>query len=42
MKNLKAALEGAGCSFKDVAKTSILLTDMANFAKVNAVYAEYF
>jgi len=42
MKNLKAALEGVGLTFSDVAKTNVLLTDMAFFAKFNAVYAEYF
>lgn len=42
MKNLKAALEGVGLTFSDVAKTNVLLTDMAFFAKFNAIYAEYF
>ena len=42
MKNLKAALAGVGLGFSDVAKTNVLLTDMAFFAKFNAVYAEYF
>jgi enamine deaminase RidA (YjgF/YER057c/UK114 family) len=35
MKNLQNALKGAGCTFNDVAKATILLTDMGDFAKVN-------
>ena len=42
MKNLGSALDGAWCSFDNVAKTTVLLTDMDNFAKVNEVYASYF
>ncbi len=42
MKNLQTALKGAGCSFDNVAKATILLTDMGSFAKVNEVYAQYF
>lgn len=42
LENLHAILAEAGYSFADVIKTSIFLTDMANFAKVNEVYAEYF
>jgi 2-iminobutanoate/2-iminopropanoate deaminase len=42
MKNLKAAVEGADSSLSYVAKTTILLTDMAVFAKINDVYASYF
>ncbi len=42
MKNLEIVLKAADCSFSDVAKTTILLTDMENFSKVNEVYAQYF
>lgn len=42
MKNLQAVLEEAGINFDHVIKTSIFLTDMADFAKVNSVYANYF
>ncbi|MEH6304546.1 RidA family protein [Olivibacter sp. CPCC 100613] len=42
LENLHAILEEAGYSFADVAKTSIFLTDMANFNIVNEVYGEYF
>jgi 2-iminobutanoate/2-iminopropanoate deaminase len=42
MKNLRNAVEGADSSLSNVAKTTILLTDMNNFAKVNDIYASYF
>jgi 2-iminobutanoate/2-iminopropanoate deaminase len=42
MKNLEAVLSAAGASFKDVVKTTVFLTDMQDFATVNAVYAHYF
>lgn len=42
MKNLQGVLGAAGCDFSNVLKTTIFLTDMADFAAVNAVYAEYF
>jgi 2-iminobutanoate/2-iminopropanoate deaminase len=42
MKNLSAVLEKAGVSFKDVVKTTIYVTDMENYAKINEVYAQYF
>ena len=42
MNNLKATLETAQMSFKNVVKTSIFLSDMNNFAKVNDVYGRYF
>jgi 2-iminobutanoate/2-iminopropanoate deaminase len=41
MKNLTAVLSNAGCSWAEVAKTTIFLVDMADFAKVNEVYAKY-
>ena len=31
IKNLKAVLVSAGCSFKDVVKTTVYLSDMADF-----------
>jgi 2-iminobutanoate/2-iminopropanoate deaminase len=40
LSNLGAVLEEAGCTFADVVKTTIYLTDMNDFAAVNAVYAE--
>lgn len=42
MKNLGAVLSEAGLGFGDVVRCGIFLTDLADFAKVNAVYAKYF
>ena len=38
MRNLAAVLEAAGVSWKDVAKTTVYLQDMADFPRVNEVY----
>jgi len=42
MENLGAILEAAGANFGAIIKTTIFLTDLANFEKINAVYGEYF
>ncbi|MGJ5640752.1 Rid family detoxifying hydrolase [Formosa sp. S-31] len=42
MENLKAVLAAADMTFNDVIKTSIFISDMHNFAEINAVYGEYF
>jgi 2-iminobutanoate/2-iminopropanoate deaminase len=42
MENLKAILEAAGMTFDQVAKSSIFLKDMNNFAQINKVYGSYF
>jgi 2-iminobutanoate/2-iminopropanoate deaminase len=42
MQNLKAVLNEAGMTFENVLKTTIFLSDMNNFAEVNAVYGSYF
>jgi 2-iminobutanoate/2-iminopropanoate deaminase len=42
MENLKAVLSACGLSLADIVKTTIFLTDMADFAQVNAVYGGYF
>jgi len=42
LRNLKAVLEAADCSFANVVRTTIYLVDMADFAAVNAVYDAYF
>ena len=42
LENMKAVLEAAGSSMAKVCKTTILLKDMASFAEVNGIYAEYF
>lgn len=41
-KNLAAVCEAAGGSFAKVARVGIYMTDLSNFAKVNAVMAEHF
>ncbi len=42
MENLGTVLRAADLSFADVAKTTLYLLDMGDFAMVNAVYAQYF
>src|SRR5688500_11219577 len=42
MQNLAAVLNAAGTSFEAVVKTTIYLTDLADFAAVNQVYASHF
>lgn len=42
MKNLSAVLSAAGCTFANVVRCGIFLTDLADFGKVNEVYAKYF
>jgi len=41
-KNLKAVAEASGGSLADVVKLNVFLTDLANFALVNTIMAEYF
>lgn len=41
-ENLKAVAIAAGIGFDKVARVGIYLTDLGNFAAVNAVMAEYF
>ncbi|MCE8539988.1 RidA family protein [Ruegeria pomeroyi] len=40
--NLQSVLAAAGATLADVAKTTVWLTDLANFAEFNAAYAEAF
>lgn len=40
--NLKAILEGAHSGLNAIVKTTVFLKDMGDFAKMNAVYAEFF
>ena len=40
--NLGAILKAAGLGFSDIAKTTVLLADIADFGAMNAVYAEFF
>ena len=42
LENLKAVLEAAGSSLERVVKTTVYLKDMAEFVKMNDVYATYF
>ena len=42
MKNLDAVLTAAGSSFENAIKTTCFLSDMADFAAFNEVYARYF
>lgn len=42
LTNISNILAAAGYSMKDVVKTTVLLADIADFAAMNAVYAEFF
>ncbi len=42
MRNIAAILEEAGINFNHVVKTTIFLSDMTLFARVNEVYGSYF
>jgi 2-iminobutanoate/2-iminopropanoate deaminase len=42
LENLKAVLDAAGLTPADVVKTTIFLTDLADFAKMNDIYGGYF
>ena len=42
LKNLMAVVEAAGGKNSNVVRTTIYLTDLNDFAKVNAIYAETF
>ena len=41
-KNIKGVLEANGLTFENVLKTTCFLSDMADFAAFNGVYAKYF
>ena len=40
--NAKAILESEGLNLNNVVKTTVLLSDIANFGPMNEVYAEFF
>ena len=42
MKNIEAILLKANMTFDNVIKTTIFLSDMSNFEKINKVYGRYF
>ena len=41
LENISAVLKAAGASFANVARTTVFLADMNDFAAMNAVYAKY-
>ena len=42
LTNLRAILEGAGSGMDKLVKTTVFLTDLGNFAKVNEIMGQYF
>ena len=42
LNNVQAILEEAGYTLADVVKATVLLADMADFAAMNTVYAQFF
>jgi 2-iminobutanoate/2-iminopropanoate deaminase len=42
LNNLKAILEHEGLSFENVVKTSVFLSNMNDFSKMNKIYGEFF
>lgn len=42
MNNMKAVLEAADMDFSNVVKSTIFISDMNDFARINAVYGSYF
>lgn len=42
LRNVAAILEAAGSSLDKVVKTTVFVTDLANFGAVNGAYAEFF
>ncbi len=42
LENLRRVLEAAGTSMNRVVKTTVYMTNLADFQKMNEVYAEYF
>jgi len=42
MQNIKAILQEVDFSFENIIKTTIFITDMNNFSRVNTIYGEYF
>jgi 2-iminobutanoate/2-iminopropanoate deaminase len=41
-QNIAGVLKDNGMTFANVVKTTVFLTDLANFAAMNAVYSKYF
>ena len=42
LNNIKMILEEAGLGMDDIVKTTVLLTDIGDFAEMNNVYAQFF
>ncbi len=42
LENVRAILAAGGCSMEDVVKTTVYLSDIADFAKMNSVYEQFF
>ena len=42
MENVKAVVEAAGLTLDHVVKTNVFIKNMDDFAKINAVYSEFF
>lgn len=42
LTNIAAILDEAGLTMSDIVKTTVLLSDLADFGAMNAVYAEFF
>lgn len=42
LENVKAILEEAGATLRDIVKVNIYIVDMDNFSSINEVYEEYF
>ena len=42
MNNMKAVLDAADMDFSNVVKSTIFISDMNDFTKINSVYASYF
>ena len=42
LENIKAILEAAGSSLSEVVMTTVFITDMSEFAKMNGAYGQYF
>lgn len=42
LQNIKAILDDQGLTFANVVKSTVFLTDLANFAGMNEIYAKYF
>jgi 2-iminobutanoate/2-iminopropanoate deaminase len=42
MENIKALLEAAGTDFSKVARTTVFMIDLGEFAQMNEIYSKYF